>query len=70
MASYEREQKALKLEEEKALMERMKKEKEEIDNYKRQMRENARFKKELIQKSFEILQVKSKSPAFLKKAKA
>ncbi len=30
----------------------MKKEKEEIENYKRQMRENAKFKKELIQKSF------------------
>jgi hypothetical protein len=40
----------------------LKLEKEEIENYKRQLRENARFKKELIQKSFENLKIKSKSP--------
>ncbi|CDW82754.1 UNKNOWN [Stylonychia lemnae] len=64
IAEYEREKRVKEIEEEKELRERMRKEKEEIENYKRQMRENAKFKKELIKRSFETLQMKSKSPIF------
>eukprot|EP00347_Sterkiella_histriomuscorum_P024440 403331110 len=62
---YEREKKLKDYEEERELREKLKKEREEIDNYKRQMRENAKVKKDLIVKSFETLQLQTKSPVFI-----
>jgi len=69
-ASYERELRQRRIEEEQRLQAKLRQDQEEIENYKRQLRDNARFKKELIQKSFDVLHLKSKSPVFFKKQKA
>jgi len=63
---FQREKMRMKMQKERELERKMKEEEEEIDNYKRQLREKGKFKKEVIMRSMEDLKAKNKSPLILR----